>query len=156
MQTEQKSLLVETFSGVLEDLAFMFGDVVDTEELVPTANEYVRASMQFGGEMKGTLSIVVPSDMCREIAANILGMSEDDEFVVARSEDSMKEVLNVTCGHILTEMAGDKPVFNLSPPVIARIDAEEWTALLNDPITVSCLVDEEPVLLQLHIEDARA
>ena len=93
--------------------------------------------------------MTVPVEMCPEIAANVLGVDLDDPDVVVKPLDALKELLNVTCGHVLTALAGDEPVFDLTVPEVTEIDAVAWKKLADAPYTVAFLVDESPVLLQL-------
>ena len=72
--------------------------------------------MTYSGGMTGSISLIVPDDVCPEIAANVLGKDPDDAIVAAQSADALKEVLNVLCGNILTAVAGESPVFDLSVP----------------------------------------
>jgi len=151
MQVPDREVLSAAFCGVAEKLAFMFGEPVEKEDLGAAPPEVVLASMTFSGHTDGGLVIAVPADMCAEIAANILGMEPDDEAVCARSIDALKEVLNVTCGHVLTALAGEQPLFDLSVPVVERTDAAGWRALLDRPTTAAFIVDDNPVLLELRL-----
>ena len=77
----------------------------------------------------------------------VLGMDQDDEIVQQRSLDSLKEVLNVICGNLLTVIAGEEPIFNLSVPETDTIGPDEWQQLIDDPDSQGFLVDDNPVLL---------
>ncbi len=156
MRTDQRELVSEAFRLVFEKLAFMFGEPAAKEELPQPASGCVQTEMSFRGAMNGTLALAVPAEMCTEIAANVLGMEPDDDLVAVQATDALKEVLNVTCGRVLTALAGDRPVFDMSVPVTSRLDDVGWTALLNEPETVGFLVDDNPVLLQLSLEGQRA
>jgi CheY-specific phosphatase CheX len=152
MQIDHKQLLSEVFCEVMEKLAFMFGEFTAKEELSQTTSDCVQARMTFTGALTGALALVVPAEMCVEVAANVLGMEPDDEFVTARATDALKEVLNVTCGRLLTALVGEKPVVDLSVPVATKLDAAGWTAFLNEPEAVGLVVDDKPVLLRLSLE----
>jgi len=145
-------MLGEVFCDVLEKLAFMFGEPVSREELPEPGPENVRAAMTFSGNMSGSLALAVPADMCVEIAANVLGMDPDDEIVASRGIDALKEVLNVVCGQVLTAIAGEEPIFDLSVPSVETLDPDGWNNLLNESTTAPFLVDDRPVLLQLSLE----
>ena len=149
MQVEQNELVSDVFCEVLEKLAFMFGEAVEKEELASDTSEYIRAMMSFTGAMSGKLGLVVPKEMCPEIAANVLGMDPDDELVAAQAIDALKEVLNVVCGNVLTALAGERAMFDLSVPEISTLNAAEWTTTLHEPQTWAFLVDDIPVLLEL-------
>ncbi len=152
METNRDEVLGEVVYDVFEKLAFMFGEVVDKEEVPQTATAYVRASMTFSGDMAGTIALTVPVEVCPEIAANVLGLDQDDELVAAQAIDALKEVLNVICGNVLTAIAGEKALFDLSVPTVSDLDPEAWTAVVKEPNTHVYLVDDSPVLVQLTCE----
>jgi hypothetical protein len=59
-------------------------------------------------------------------------------------------MVNVICGHILTALAGEEPVFHLSPPHIRAEHGE----LASDARTIAFRVEEEPVLLRFTADDS--
>lgn len=109
--------------------------------------------MRFTGHRCGTLGIVVPNDMCPVIAANILGMEVEDEEVVKRSFDALKEVLNVICGNLLTAMEGEEPVFDLTVPETRVISSTEWAGLKESDDALTFVVDEHPVVFSLKMDE---
>jgi len=147
-----KELLSEVFCEVAENLAFMFGELAEEDEMPPAPPEGVCASMGFTGAFPGSLAMAVPVEMCREIAANVLGVDLDDPDIEVKPIDALKELLNVTCGHVLTALAGEEPVFDLTVPEVTEIDAAGWKKLVDAPGTVVFLVDESPLLLQLSVD----
>jgi len=148
MLTEQSELVAQVFCEVLEKLAFMFGEPAGKEKSVPTEPAYIQTKMTYTGQTRGMLALTVPASLCPHIAANVLGIDPDDERAVAASLDALKEVLNVTCGHVLTALAGETPVFDLSVPRTSTLDAGQWTELLERPGAVALSVDDSVVLLQ--------
>ena len=151
MKSEQKELLSNVFCDALEKLAFMFGEPAGGDELSPTGNKYLTAGMTFTGDMSGEISITVAEEMCMEIAANILGINTGDEQAMNLAIDSLKEVLNVTCGQVLTAIAGEKALINLSIPQVSELDASGWTEMMNKTETIGFLVDDYPVLLSFSL-----
>ncbi len=152
MQAEHTEMLGETFCRVLEDLAFMFGEPVEKSELPRGAPGYIQAKMTFSGEMAGALSLSVPADMCPVIAANVLGMEPEDAQANEKSLDALKEVLNVVCGQILTGIAGDEPIFDLSVPETDSLSADGWKTLLGSADSVGFILEDLPVVLELKLE----
>ena len=75
------------------------------------------------------------------------GENNDDEQAMNLGIDSFKEVLNVTCGQVLTAIAGEKALFNLSIPEVSELGASGWTEILNKTDTIGFLVNEYPMLL---------
>ena len=153
METDRRKLLSEIFCDAVEKFAFMFGEPAEREDLSPVGSGYVDARMTFEGEMTGDIAIMVPDKMCMEIAANILGLNSDDEQAINLAIDSIKEVLNVTCGQVLTAIAGEEALFNLSIPEVSKPDASGWTKMLNKTETIGFLVDDYPVLLYFSLNE---
>ena len=150
MQTKEKDVLNDVFCSVLEKLAFMFGDPVEKEDLPEAGEKYLEARIDFAGVMSGDLTLAAPADICVEISANILGVDEDDVPAMGQSDDALRELLNITCGNLVTAMAGEEAVFDLSPPVVRPIDPDGWRMILDDEDTLAFDVDSNPVLLRLH------
>ncbi len=144
-------MLTEVFCDVIESLAFMFGDAAENGELPASQGDCVLASMTFSGPISGRLELAVPGEMRPEIAANVLGVDPDDELVLMGADDALKELLNVVCGQVLTRMAGDEPVFDLSVPEVSDLEASAWAAMAQTPGVAKVLIDENPVLLRLTI-----
>ncbi len=152
MRSDRAELVGNAFLDVIEKLAFMFGEPVYKDEAAEAPFNAVQARMSFRGAMSGSLLLAVPSQLCPEMAANVLGTEPDEEIALERATDTLKEVLNVTCGNVLTALAGEEPVFELSIPEVSELDVAKWGTLLDDPNTLSFLVDARPVLLNLELE----
>lgn len=140
------------FCDVIERLAFMFGEPCDKDDL-PGGQAHASTTMTFSGPWQGTLELVVPTSLCAQIASNVLGTEPEDEESTRFQEDAVKEVLNVTCGNILTELAGPDPVFDLSVPTFTALDQESWELFRDDPESVGLLVEDEPVLIRLAVAE---
>jgi CheY-specific phosphatase CheX len=153
MQTGNKEVVSEVFCNVIEQIAFMFAEVASLEDMAGMDQAFVEASMSFDGQLRGRLRMAVPKDACAQIAGNVLGMEPDDPFVTRGAADSLKELLNVTCGHILTSLAGDRPVFDLSIPQVSDLDEQAVQSLLAEPDTVAFRVEDAPVLVRLEMRE---
>ena len=131
----------------------MFGEELGIDELYPEGDTYHIVTISFSGFKKGNLSLIVPEGMAGEIAANVLGVSDTDERTLTLAIDSLKEVVNVLCGKILTELEGENPIFNLSVPEVKNIKEKEWEKYLQDDEYLAFNVDGFNVLLDFKIED---
>ena len=152
METERIELFENVFCDVFENLAFMFGELVEKTDLPTDNTDYVQARMTFSGAQSGKIILAVPAEMCPEIAANVLGLDPDDEQVHDLAEDALKELINILCGQLLTGIAGVKPVFDLSVPDIRNISSAEWTELLNTDGSLGFIVDDYPVVFYFKME----
>jgi CheY-specific phosphatase CheX len=110
-------------------------------------------AMRFTGEMNGILKLAVPGELSLEIAANILGIDLEPDENNDRAKDAIREVLNVTCGHLMTEIAGDKPVFGLSVPTVEYLPQAQWDLMLQEPGTLGFMIEDQPAVLEFRVED---
>lgn len=138
------------FCEVLNRQVFLFADPVPDGEFEAGEGTFQAATIRFRGEVEGRITMALPDSMMREIAANFLGMDADDPFVAAKSGDACKELLNVACGHILTALKGDGPIFDLSIPELASVDAHKVADWAAGPDALPFDVDGSPVLLRVH------
>ena len=140
------------FLDISERLAFMFGDPVAKDRLGTGGTRWAQASVSFTGATPGCLSLSAPKDLCREIAANILGV-EPEELEDARlAEDALRELLNVVTGHVVPGLQGEDEAFELSVPAFRELGDGDQDELLRDPGTIGYELDGSPVLLTLTLE----
>lgn len=150
MENDYRPVVATVFCDVIERLAFMFGERCDKEEL-PIGNSNACTTMKFTGPWEGKLDLVLPATLSTQIASNVLGTEPDDKDMDRYRDDAVKEVLNVTCGHLLSELAGDEPIFDLSVPAVTSIDAHAWESMRDDPDSVALLIEDEPVLVRFSL-----
>ncbi len=151
MENDYKEVLGKVFCDILEQLAFMFSEAAEKEDLPDKVDaQYLKASMAFKGPFQGTISLTMAKDMCAEMSANVLGVEPDDDVAIKGAQDALKELLNVTCGHVLTTIAGEEPIFDLTVPTVSDFEQPKWRSLINEPGTVIELVDDIPVMLNFE------
>jgi two-component system chemotaxis response regulator CheY len=143
----------KALGNVLESFAYMFSEMIPATDVPVSDGDHVRAEISFTGEISGSLVLIVPRGICPEIAANILGIESDADEAIADAEDALRELLNVTCGHLISTVAGTEAVLDMSLPTTRAIDLADWNDMRDDPETIAFLVDERPVLL--HFECGR-
>jgi two-component system, chemotaxis family, chemotaxis protein CheY len=136
---------------ILEQYAFMFGGPADKKDL-PPCEAALKAVIHFTGRLLGRVTIAIPKSMGPLIAANVLGVEADDPLAVEKAEDALKELSNMTCGQLLTTIAGTEPVFDLDVPEVVSLDAVGWKAFLDEEETLLFMVDDRPMLLQFKVE----
>ena len=146
MDNNKNEILTRVLENVMEQLAFMFGEPAQKDELILEEEKCLHISMQFNGLRNGKLDLVIPASMGISLAANILGLDEDDEEAENNSVDALKELVNMVCGQFLTEAYGDKPVFNLTIPTVEEIDRGDWQKLLDRPESVGMIVEDIPLI----------
>lgn len=149
MSEEDRAHLLRSLARVFEGLAFMFVDEADDD--LGAAEAFIGARIGFRGRgVTGELEIIVPTDVCIELAENILGAEPGDEGLPEGSGASaLAEVLNVACGYLLVQKHGDDHIFDLSIPSTKPVTADEWEELSREGGYVLFGVDDAPLLARL-------
>jgi len=128
MDTLKVELLTETVAEVLEMVAFLCSLPYDEEfkdEKAENDGEIVCVGLEFQEPVSGKLFISLPEPLTPIIAANMLGIDEDEDDVKQKSTDATKEILNIICGNLLLKIYGDKSVFHLGTPhVVENLENE--------------------------------
>lgn len=163
--------IVRIFAEVLEKQVFLFPDPIDVSELSSEPEKLLASSMTFtgkpagkpspsgsgaagtGGKCDGGLVLAVPEALARTIAANFLGMDEDDPIVEQHGSDALGEILNVICGHLLTALYGRDEVFDLSIPRPFSLAGEAASILARKSGCYAFSIDDHQVLLQASFCD---
>jgi len=131
MNNNYQSVVEDTFVETLEDIAFIFSEKIDAEEALDLldASEFYLVSMQISGKLNGGIKIGAEKAIGNILAENMLGSQdeENEELYI----DSLKEITNVICGKIVTEMAGTEPIVNLSIPEVNTINQKAFKALIQ-------------------------
>lgn len=145
-------LVREVFAKVLEKQVFLFAEEMPIGEM-SGEGDWVEARMSFHGPFGGSLSLAMPKAAELEIAANFLGKDADDPEVAKCAEDSLKEILNVVCGHMLTALAGEAPEFDLSIPKVHPVSEADWDGLAAMPDSLGFDVEGHSALLRFQAND---
>lgn len=137
-----REALLRCAQAVLEESAFTFAEPAPTPpEESDWPGRVVRAELPFKGIVGGRFVIVAPAQLCRELAADMLGELEMEED----QDEVLGEVLNMMAGMTLEEVLGAQE-WDLGVPEIASTDGAGW--LTNSELWVPIhLVTEalEPV-----------
>ncbi len=153
MDREQRKIIENAFCGVLEKMAFVFAEPMHPPVDPPENEEsYTLVSMRFGGVLHGSMELVLPDTVCAEVAANMVGCG-DTPGAPGQTADAVKEVLNVTCGQILTDIAGERPMFDLSIPTARSMTGEEHAALLQDDQALAFSFEGSLGILCVRLEE---
>ncbi|HMA61435.1 MAG TPA: chemotaxis protein CheX [bacterium] len=132
MKNNYNEILEMTYTETLENLAFIFSDKLSEEEALELldADQFYLSSMSFTGGLEGSMKLASEKEVGDIIAENMLGLmeEEDDSLFI----DSLKEITNVICGKMITEIAGTEPIVDLTIPEVLKIDQSEWKELMKD------------------------
>jgi len=149
---DYQNILEETYIETLENLAFVFSDKIDEDEAreMLTKDEYYLTSMEFTGGLEGNLKLATEKELGAIVAENMLGSMQDengDLFI-----DSLKEITNVICGKLVTEIAGTEPIVDLSIPEVAPYSKEECQKLVKNKNSIIFNSEEFLVVLNCQLK----
>lgn len=152
MSEQFNEIVEETYIETLENLAFVFSDKMDKEEALEMLDdsEFYLSSMTFSGGLEGRLKLATVREVGGIIAENMLGGVEDGNENLYI--DSLKEITNVICGKLVTEIAGTEPIIDLSVPEVTTIDRENFKEMLTDKGSLVFNSEEYLVVVIFKIE----
>ncbi|MFP4547989.1 MAG: chemotaxis protein CheX [Fidelibacterota bacterium] len=155
MCKDYSDVLYRVLEESLENLAFMFAEVIDINDLAMSDTECIKVSMTFTGDLyDGSLKMIVPSNISSELAGNILGIDDTSDEAFELGNDSLKEVLNVICGRVLTEISGTEPLFDLSIPELETLSCQSIKEQIKQKNSCSALIDDMyPIILEFEKKD---
>ena len=151
MTDERREKIAEVFIGIIERLAYMFGETAEDGEAPTDFPEGLKAELTFRGHAEGKLTLLAPQAVCAELAANVLGVDED-KIDASAAADALGELLNVFCGNLLTKLAGSEPIFTMTAPSVEHATQDEWNAVSARPDAMTFLVDDQPLVVELAAE----
>ncbi len=149
-QTQEK--IFGILESVLEQFAFAFCEIIDKSEIIDFPDEMIHSSLSFSGPYSGEIALVLSLDLCIELAGNVLGMDPGDAGVEDYGQDSLKELLNVLIGNVLTELYSEDILFDFAAPTNKRLDKNAWEALIKDPASFTMKIEDSLSLLYFKIE----
>jgi len=143
------NILVESLTEALDTMAFM--SVMPPEEELPTPSRSIRVTMDFAGSVKGAVRLMAPVEGVHMIAASIMGIDFEDDEAQDKDIDAFKELLNTTCGIIITNIATSAAdVFDLALPEAEIFsDADEWGKFIGREQVTVLDVDGSPMAVEL-------
>ncbi len=152
MRPEQVDIIAETFREVVGKQAFMLAELAEKPLPLVAGEEFRRARVELSGDVRGTISLVVPREMCREIAANMLGVVTTEHLAICRAEDAFLELANVFSGHLRSALAGKGAQVRATVPELSSLGLEDWENAMKNPDSLGFLVDDTPVLVEVSTE----
>jgi CheY-specific phosphatase CheX len=153
MPEDWKTGIMRVFKDVLEKQAFLFPEPAEEGAGTVPEDGFALSSLTFQGAVRGGVMLAVPESMAKEIAANVLGVDPADPIAEAHYRDSLGELLNVACGHMLTALFGETEVFDLSSPRPYSLTGSEVAELARMRGCMAFSVDGRPAFLNVDILD---
>ena len=135
-------LLADVVAETLEQFTFLFVEPEGGEDKPGAAPRGIEASIGFqGGGRQGTLRVAAPLGLCREMAANILGL-EDAEITEDVAMDAIKELANVLVGSYTASKLGVDVCCKLDTPTARPAGAARMNELAAMEGALCFRVDE--------------
>jgi len=149
MRDRIKAIVVKEIVRTLEELAFIFA-APEEEDMDPEEGETLDVAIRFSGPFSGEIVMLYPEGDLDELAANMLGLDEDDEISVDQKLDALKETANIVCGNVLPAIGGKAAVFDIAAPRI--ITDPDQRPNVADAIKIQLELDEGLCFFFLNIE----
>lgn len=151
MQSDHETL-TDVFIETLEQFALLFGEPADSGEMPPTEEPYRSAVIRFqAGSRTGEFIVAASPELCREVAANIIGLDPEDVADEAMT-DSVKELANVVLGAMADRCFGAQTVCEMEPPEVRSLDRDALAAMIADPDGICMRVDDHFLLARLNVQ----
>ena len=141
----QVSVLAQTFSEVLANLAFLFTMATPAERTA--ADGWLEVGIDYEGPVHGRLRLRCPAEVGVLISANLLGCDPELEADQLNAEDAVRELMNVVCGQLVTRLHGHRVVVQLGLPVVHHLTVEEVAAPLEGTEILAVCVEGYEVQL---------
>ena len=149
MREPTPELLTDILGRVLEESAFILAE--PDREPPQWGGAVLRASIAFESTRGGTLRLLTNTRAASEIAANMLGIDQDQEEARSSGRAAVSELLNVVGGAFLTRYFGSEVPSQLGLP-----DTEIFSAPPEAHRTCVAAVrleSGEPLVLELDLEE---
>lgn len=143
-------VLDETFCTVCEQFTLMLADASAQECGDLDMRGWVQAKLSFRGRYSGTLTAAAPKQLVRQFAASALGVEVGDPVAAGSAPEALKELANLTCGRMMTALAGEAAIIELSAPVLTGFAASDWVPRPGSTIS-SYIVEGTTMALSLSV-----
>lgn len=148
MDERQREAVLATVPAILERQAYLFAEPLPAGGFRPEACDYLAATLVFDGPVRGGALAAFPEALARELAANLLGSEPGDAAAAEHAADALGEFLNVACGHLLSNLFGTGPAFDLAAPRGFGIPASVAELIARKSDVLAFEVDGLPILFQ--------
>jgi CheY-specific phosphatase CheX len=121
---EMNEKAMKVIINILNECSYIFADPVSEEEIPPLNELNLKGVfLEYSGHKSGHVSLLANDEFLKYAAANMLGIDENSNDAIEKGFDSIKEILNMVVGNLLTEIYGCDPVFDIGiPRVLESLD----------------------------------
>ena len=115
-------------ASVLEEASFVFTEEVDEANF--NTDNVIEAKLVYHGPEEsgesGEMALAASSDFSIALAANLLGIEEDDPTAMEKGKDAICELINMICGAVLAEWFGADGKGKIGLPSSQILPKEEY------------------------------
>jgi hypothetical protein len=124
MPAEAAPIVAQSLADSAETMAFV--SLVPAESPLVPAPEALLVRIPFTGPFNGSVELLTPEAFGALLAANMLGCEPTDPDATGRAVDALKELMNVTCGDLLSKI-GQAGGFEMGLPLVEKLtDTSAW------------------------------
>ncbi len=142
MNDIQKERILETTVRILEEWAMTIVDPAPALKAAELCAAPLVVKVAYRGDKSGLLEVCCGDNLARHITENLIGESADSNAAY----DGVRELANVLCGNLLTEIYDTNEVYELSPPSLSFSypeNIETFVALQADGLALGVRITEE-------------
>lgn len=151
MAENPSEYLTEALGHVLVSMVSMSPRIMSCADMPEIKSDALNVRIEYGGEHKGELGLILEKPLASRFAARILGLEKPEDIYDDMIEDALKELLNVVCGHFLTLMYGYAPALKIALPRVFTIGSAACNMLRTNPNVCTFMVDEAPLIGHIRL-----
>ena len=146
MSEIKQETALQALADALETMAFVTPNPPEGAPAAPA--DGVVVSIRFSGKLNGQLRLGTTRRFGQSMVTNLLGESPEDATSPQRSDDFLKELLNVTCGLMIRRTLGKTDQIEMSLPEVTPVtDAAQWQRIVADSGEGVLDVESQPLAL---------
>lgn len=148
MGVDIKQTLLSTVEEVFETMFFSYLDLVEDVKHLPSQEQevFMEASIELSGKETGEVHFYFPESLAHNIAANFLGISED-ESTEKQVADVLGETANMSIGSLLGKLDPQNVSATLGIPTVHNSKGLTLADLVDKPNIIAFSTQHGPLLL---------
>ena len=152
MPEQLEELLPEAAAQTLELMAFIAP--LPLEGPAPMPAEAYIVSLKFKGSVVGSVQLATSAGLGQMLSENILGPADNPDEITQRSQDALKEALNVLCGTLLHPYCASGKAVEMALPEIVKATPEAWQEITQDEKSLVLDADGQILAVRAQYKEA--
>jgi hypothetical protein len=142
------TILHDVTREALEDTALLVTEAAPSHVAWP--HRLTRASIEFRGPLWGKLSLVAGEELLVSVAADMLGVTPDDEEALSHAGAVLAELANEVASSLMAKLFGTAIVYRLGAPQLSPETAEVVSTAAQSGV-VRVDMEARPLLVELEM-----